>query len=189
MKRWMQRVNWGAIPVVLVSLVLATLLVEYAKPDDPFSHVTVARQGSWARVDRAAEVRVNSIRTGSVLQKQSGQVEAISQGRFVVVSVSVRVDSSPTGTLRAEIRTRSGITHRTQLPLSYTPGFVVTSDVPFEVPSDDLEGAVITFVARRSMSALDRVVEVDLGLTQATIAAMPTYHPVQLEAETREVFR
>ena len=72
-----------------------------------------------------------------------------------MVNLSLRVDRDPTGSVVVEIRTRGGTVHRAPQTPSYQPGFTVTSDVPFELGSDDLQGAVVAVRVARELVALE----------------------------------
>ncbi len=189
MRRWLSRVRWGTAPIVILSLVLATLMVELTKPDNAFEQRVPVALGAWGRVDAAVEVQVTQVRTGSTLLKVSGNPMGVSQGEYVVVTVVMRVDRVPQGMVLAEVRTSDGIAHRTSLTPSYEPGFSVTSDVPFEIPRDRLAGAVFTLRVTRSLIAYERVVAIDLGFTDDKVAGLPAYATVRLADDKREVYR
>lgn len=189
MMRLLSRISWAAVPVVLASLVLAAMLVEFAKPANRFEAPVTVAIGSWGRPDKAVEVRVNQVRTGSVLLNASGSPAGVSQGWFVVVNLSLRVDRLPKGSVSAQIRTRDGIVHRAPQTPSYEPGFTITSDVPFELPVDDLQGAVLTVRVARDLIALERVIVVDLGYTKQKVDATARFGAVKLTDEDREAYR
>ncbi len=188
MRRWLTRIRWGAAPVVIVSLVLGTLFVEWAKPTDPNAHPVKVAMNTWGSPDRAVEVQVNQVRTGSILVSSAGTPRSVSQGEYVVVNLTIRVDRAPHGSLSVGVETRDGTLHRGSSP-TYDVGFAVTSDIPFEIPRDSLEGAVLTVRLRRALIALERVVVVDLGLTKERVDALPRYSTVKLIDPQKEAYR
>lgn len=188
MRAWLKRIRWGAAPIIIVSLVLATLAVEMSNPQDKHEHPIPTAMGSWGRVSKAVEFRVNDVRVGSTLANGKGQPERISQGQFVVVNVSLRTDQATNGSLSVTVRTRDNTEHRAGTA-RYEAGFVVTSDMAFELPQDQLEGAVITARESRAVIALERLVVVDLGLTRDKVAALPRYQTVALGEDSKEAYR
>lgn len=184
--RW----QWGAIVVLLASVIVAGFLlhVDYG---DEFGATYTTQVGVSTRLNDSTRVLVTGAGLAGRIQEGSRITSATSEV-FLVIDYTIAVDDVPYGTVSAKLTsgpmTYSSITSALAVP---APGFQRSRHLVFEISLADLPGARLTMVAARDLREFERIVVVDLGLTPQKVAELTAqrYQTVELTDGDDEVQR
>ncbi len=184
------RTQWGAVVVLVVSVVVAGFLlhVDYG---DAFGATYTTQVGVSTQLDDSTRVVVTGLRLAGRIQEGS-RITAATSEVFLVVDYTVAVDDVSYGTISAKLmsgpRRYNSITSALGVP---APGFQRSKQLVYEMSPDDLTGATLRLLSARDLREFERIVVVDLGLTPARVAELITqrYQTVALVDGDDEVQR
>lgn len=182
------RPSWPQVGVVLVSIAVATGLAS-VRPDP----VTVAVRptlGAWVSIVDGLDVRVDSAAlAGSVRPGTSTVGGASAQTAFVLVDVAQRCGAQLSGQMSYLVVSNG----RSYAPVygstrTCTPWTQESGTIVFTVQPHDLDGAQVQVKRSLGLSAVERVVSLDLDL-DASAWERDRYRVVIVDDPVTEVVR
>lgn len=164
----------GLLTAILVvgALFVGSWLTQYLPRPDDFREAPFFVPGAVNEPVKLRNAEFTLTRVRAAKRIEAFRQVAATEGVFVVVDFTFVPLHEPgllTGT-QGQARARDGRLFGGPQPLPSNcgptnPGLPVTCQIPFEVPTDALEGLVLAIPAENGSHHNDNVTEIDLGIT------------------------
>jgi len=169
---WLRR-QWGAVVVLVVSVVVAGFLlhVDYG---DKFGTTYTTQVGVTTKLDDSTRIVVTGVKLAGRIQEGS-RITAATSEVFLVIDYTIAVDDVSYGNIASKLTSGSRSYDSTASPLGVpAPGFQRSKQLVYEMSPDDLAGARLTMISARDLREFERILVVDLGLTPALVGELMT---------------
>ena len=181
-------IAWGSILMLVLSVIASGALLRIDL-DDADRHLT--RIGQVGTLNGGERVMITSYQVGSAVS-YSGNRFYISSDQMLVVHFGLEADV-PGDTRFFQVMVRSGertLAGLDRIQTGPAPGFRMIYDVAFEISTGDLAAAQVEFRQGGIFQSWDRVVVVDLGITEEQaqqLAEQGRYQTIPVSNPRQEV--